>query len=170
MEVTTFLTTLVVSDDPAATTPASLCAVFAHVPDPRNRRGRRYPLALILTLLVLGKLAGETTPSGIAHWARLRVDDLATALGLPQRRLPCANTYTNVCAKLDVADLNRRLAQVCAPPLPPLPAPAAPAAAGAPLPPPAPGATSPWMARPCVARGGVGPARSQPCICSACML
>jgi predicted transposase YbfD/YdcC len=136
MEFNTFLTTLVVSDDPAATTPASLCAVFAQLPAPRKRRGLRYPLAIIRTLLVLGKLAGETTPSGIAHWARLRVDTLATALGLPQRRLPCANTYTNVCAKLDVTDLNRRLAQVCAPPLPPLPAPAAPEPAGAPLPAP----------------------------------
>jgi predicted transposase YbfD/YdcC len=125
MEFNTFLATLAVPDAPAAATPTTLAAVFAQVPDPRKRRGQRYPLPVILALLVLGKLAGETTPSGIAHWARLRADDLAATLGLPQRHLPCANTYINVCARLDVADLNRRLAQVCAPPLLPLPTPPA---------------------------------------------
>jgi predicted transposase YbfD/YdcC len=123
MECNTFLATLAVPATPAAASPAALMTVFAQVPDPRNRRGRRYPLPVLLALLILGKLAGETTPSGIAHWARLRASDLATALGLPRPRLPCANTYTIVCAHLDVADLNRRLAEACAPPLPPMPAP-----------------------------------------------
>ena len=49
--------------------------LYAHllaVKDWRGRRGQRYQLALSLTVLVLAKLAGEDTPSGIARWARQR--------------------------------------------------------------------------------------------------
>ncbi len=52
--------------------PASLYAVFAEIPDGRDRRGKRYSLALLLSLIVLAKLAGETTLSGVAQWTRLR--------------------------------------------------------------------------------------------------
>lgn len=122
MEFNTFLTTLALPDAPPPGDPASLFALLAQLPDPRKRRGRRYALAVILTLMILAKLAGETTPSGIAHWARLRTDWLCDVLHLGRRRLPCANTYTLIAAKVDVADLNRRLAQFFVPPLPPLPA------------------------------------------------
>lgn len=45
--------------------PDSLYHAFEQVKDGRRARGKRYPLALILTLLVLGKLAGETTILGV---------------------------------------------------------------------------------------------------------
>jgi hypothetical protein len=121
MEFNTFLTTLALPDAPPPVDPASLFALLAQLPDPRKRRGRRYALAVILTLMILAKLAGEPTPSGIAHWARLRTDWLCDVLHLRRRRLPCANTYTLIAAKLDVADLNCRLAEFFVPSLPPLP-------------------------------------------------
>jgi hypothetical protein len=122
MEFNTFLTTVTLPDTALPVDPASLFALLAQVPDPRKRRGRRYALAVILTLMILAKLAGEPTPSEIAHWTRLRTDWLCDVLHLPRRRLPCANTYTLIAAKLDVTDLNRRLADFFVPPLPPLPA------------------------------------------------
>jgi predicted transposase YbfD/YdcC len=122
MEFNTFLTRLALADAPPTVDPASLFALLAQLPDPRKRRGRRYALAVVLTLMILAKLAGETTPSGIAQWARLRTDWLCDVLHLRRRRLPCANTSTAIAAKVDVADLNRRLAQFFVPPLPPLPA------------------------------------------------
>ncbi len=45
----------------------SLYRAFQGLADPRKRKGKRYVLALLLTLLVLAKLAGETTLSGATH-------------------------------------------------------------------------------------------------------
>ncbi len=133
MESTTLLPALVLPPALLSVDPASLFALLQRLQDPRKRRGRRYSLAAILTLIILAKLAGETTISGIAHWARLRAAWLAPLLHLRHPRLPCANTLTLVCSKVDVDDLNRRLAHFFGPPLPPLPPlpTAAPAAAPA---------------------------------------
>ena len=38
----------------------SLYEAFRDLPDPRRAQGKRYELALILSLLVLAKLAGQT--------------------------------------------------------------------------------------------------------------
>ena len=98
----------------------SLYELLRQVPDSRHPRGRRYEAATVLVILLLAKLAGESTISGIAHWAKLREAWLKAALGL--KRLPCANTYHYVCAHLDVGELNGKvrewLAQV-APQRPP---------------------------------------------------
>jgi hypothetical protein len=50
----------------------SLYERFEQLTDARDGRGKGYALALILTLMVLAKLAGEHGISGIANWARLR--------------------------------------------------------------------------------------------------
>jgi len=38
----------------------------------RDRRGKIYSLGLVLTVVILAKLAGEDKPSGIVEWIRLR--------------------------------------------------------------------------------------------------
>jgi predicted transposase YbfD/YdcC len=81
----------------------SLYALLRQVPDYRAKRGRRYEAATVLVILLLAKLAGESSLSGIAHWARLREAWLRETLGV--QRLPCANTYAYICAHLDVAEL-----------------------------------------------------------------
>lgn len=136
MEFNTFLAALALPETPQPVDPASLFALLTQLPDPRKRRGRRYSLAAVLAVIILAKLAGETSVSGIAHWARLRASWLCPLLQVARLTLPCANTYTLLCAQVDLADLNRRLAQFFVPPVPALPdAPAAtvaPAAPGAP--------------------------------------
>lgn len=81
----------------------SLYQAFAGVGDGRKPRGRRYEAALVLTLLMLGKLAGEQTMAGIAQWVRERQSLLGEWLPLP--RTPCANTYRYVCAHVDAQEL-----------------------------------------------------------------
>ena len=125
MESSTFLDGITLPAAPATPDPRSLYAALQGVTDRRKRRGRRYPLALVLTLLVLAKLAGEQKLSGVAHWVRLRTDWLVTVFQLPRACLPCANTYAWISNQVDLDELNAALAQVFVPPLPPLPAPPA---------------------------------------------
>ena len=61
--------------------------------DQRDPRGKRYPLAVLLVLMLLAKLAGEDQPHGIAEWARARAAELSELLPLTRESLPCANTY-----------------------------------------------------------------------------
>lgn len=57
------------ADVPADTPPVTLADALARVPDPRHRRGVRYPLAEILAVLVGAVLAGSRTLTMIAEWA-----------------------------------------------------------------------------------------------------
>jgi hypothetical protein len=50
----------------------SLYEALQKLPDPRRRQGRRYALALIWCLLILAKLAGQTSLSGASDWMRHR--------------------------------------------------------------------------------------------------
>jgi hypothetical protein len=49
-----------------------LYCAFEQVKDGRKAQGKRYPLALLLTLLMLGKMAGETTINGRVDWVKER--------------------------------------------------------------------------------------------------
>ena len=80
------------------------------VPDKRHRRGRRYEAGLVLTLLLLAKLAGESAMAAIAQWVRERQSLLAQ--WLPLTHTPCANTYRNICASIDATALLQVVAGV----------------------------------------------------------
>ncbi len=71
----------------------SLYAYLQQVLDPRHPKGKLYPLALLLLLMVLAKLAGEDKPSGIADWVAHRVDQLCEMKILPKRRAPSHMTF-----------------------------------------------------------------------------
>jgi hypothetical protein len=65
--------------------PASLYCAFEHVADGRKQKGKRSPFPLLLTLLMLGKLAGETTINGIVDWIKERQGWLRWQLNWPKR-------------------------------------------------------------------------------------
>lgn len=88
----------------------SLYERLKKVTDRRKQRGKRYEAAVVLTLLVLAKLAGEKQVSGIAQWARLRADWLSEVLPLRSGKLPCANTYQYVCDHIDKEELDAEVA------------------------------------------------------------
>jgi predicted transposase YbfD/YdcC len=86
----------------------SLYAALAGVHDKRKARGIRYALVTVLTYLVLAKLSGQDSLSGIADWIRLRKEALAQAFPLKKLRAPCANTYRNILDHvIDVAELEQ---------------------------------------------------------------
>jgi predicted transposase YbfD/YdcC len=89
----------------------SLYWAFEQMSDHRHKRGVRYPLAIILSLIVLGKLAGMTSVAGIAEWVRLRADWFKVVLPLTRASLPCASTYGNVLRTIEAEDMTQMLAE-----------------------------------------------------------
>lgn len=77
---------------------ASLYRAFEQVKDGRKARGKQYPLALLLTLIMLGKLAGEKTISGIRDWIEERKWEMKKQLDWP-KRFPVQSTYDEALAK-----------------------------------------------------------------------
>jgi predicted transposase YbfD/YdcC len=94
--------------EPSAVT--SLYETLHQLSDARRGQGKRYELALILCLLVLAKLAGQTSLSGATDWIRHRAASLADHFGLCRKRMPCQMTYCNVLARVDAKHLDELLA------------------------------------------------------------
>lgn len=80
---------------------------LAALSDARRPRGKRYPLPLVLLLVVLAKLGGEDRPSGIADWVAHRRQALQQALGLRWSRTPHHNTERRVLERaIDPGELD----------------------------------------------------------------
>ncbi|HEX6551996.1 MAG TPA: transposase family protein [Ktedonobacteraceae bacterium] len=71
----------------------------------------RYSVALILTLVVLGKMMGVTTPAARAQWVRLRGRWLSRVLPITRQAFPCAATSRNVLRAVDAEQVNHVLTQ-----------------------------------------------------------
>jgi len=87
----------------------SLYETLQQLPDPRRGQGKRYPLALLLCLLLLAKLAGQTTLSGATEWIRHRGAQIADHFGLMRRTMPCQMTYCRILARIDAKLLDELL-------------------------------------------------------------
>jgi hypothetical protein len=85
----------------------SLVERLAELTDPRDRRGRQYPMVGLLTLCLVAILAGHTTPEAIAQFGRLRQKRLGHALGFKNGKMPCANTISGLLRNLDADHLDR---------------------------------------------------------------
>lgn len=85
----------------------SLVERLAELTDPRDRRGRQYPMVGLLTLCLVAILAGHTGLSAIAQFGRLRQKRLGHALGFKNGNMPCANTLSLLLRDLDADHLDR---------------------------------------------------------------
>jgi hypothetical protein len=85
----------------------SLLDRLAELTDPRDPKGRQYPLVPLLALCLVATLAGHTSVAAIAQFGRLRGHRLGHALGFHRGTMPCANTLTNLLAALDADHLDR---------------------------------------------------------------
>jgi predicted transposase YbfD/YdcC len=74
----------------------ALYACLQTIPDHRDRRGRQYPLAMVLMIGVLAKLAGQDSSRGMAHWAKLRTVELSQLFQLKREKMPHYSTWSRV--------------------------------------------------------------------------
>jgi hypothetical protein len=92
--------------------PAEVLSIYAamqQLTDSRRKQGRRSPLALILTYVLLAKAAGETTLLARAEWIRLRGAWLTEVVPEAGPSFPCAATSSNVLRATDPVQLNQVL-------------------------------------------------------------
>lgn len=86
----------------------NLLSVLGQVPDPRDPRGVRYPLAGVLAVAVCAVLAGARSFAAIGEWALDLGADQLDRLGLG--RAPEESTMRKLFARLDAEALDRQLA------------------------------------------------------------
>jgi len=75
-------------------------ARFEQLTDVRHAQGKIYPLSMILTMVILAKLAGEDKPSGITEWIRLRCDSFVKLFKRKHHRMPCLNIIRGVLQEI----------------------------------------------------------------------
>jgi predicted transposase YbfD/YdcC len=80
--------------------PASLYTEFEKVKDGRGKKGKRFPLPLILTLVMMGKMAGQTKMSRIIYWVEEKKTELKKLLNWP-RKFPGRSAYDDALAQCD---------------------------------------------------------------------
>jgi len=87
----------------------SLFAFLLQVKDIRHAKGKIYSLVTLLVLILMAKLGGEDTPTGIADWVSNRVDQLVEMKILPKAKAPCHMTYRRVLQSIVTPEELERL-------------------------------------------------------------
>ena len=88
----------------------NLLECFAAVPDPRDRRGTRHPLAAVLALCTAAVLSGCTAFEDVTAWVRHAEQETLAACGARRdaagmRAAPSPDTVARVFARLGAQDL-----------------------------------------------------------------
>jgi predicted transposase YbfD/YdcC len=82
----------------------SLYGRLCRLSDRRKARGVRYPLAFLLTVMALAKLAGADKPCAIADWVAERAALFARLFELKRPAMPSHHTYRRLLHNLLVVD------------------------------------------------------------------
>ena len=92
-------------------TPPTLFDALAAMPDHRTKKGRRFPLAAIVTIALTAMLSGANDLMSIARWGRRLSPKALQALGVDKKRrqAPCHATYHYVFQSISAADLKAAL-------------------------------------------------------------
>lgn len=86
----------------------SLLDAFKQVPDPRKRRGVRYPVEALLTLAATAIVCGMRSVNAIGDFAHNHFA-FAKELGFRRKRLPCQATFHNLFKVLDIEEFEAAL-------------------------------------------------------------
>ena len=93
----------------------SLYAHLQELKDSRKPRGLRYQLVTVLVMMVMAKLCGEDTPSGIADWVKHRSEQIVEMLKLKRRSMPHHSTYRRITEEVvNVEELEQLVSTVLA--------------------------------------------------------
>lgn len=97
MDYTNF--TLALPPGPLVFSPTSLYAALLTLPDHRDPRGVRYPLAPMLFIALFAKLLGCDHPRALAHFAQLHAAQLCDLLQLKRASMPHHTTWSRFFKK-----------------------------------------------------------------------
>ncbi len=89
----------------------TMMEALAEVPDPRERRGVRYPWGLLLGLLGAAMVAGNRHGRAMGQWVREHAEILVGVLEPAGGRLPSESTLRRALRGVDVVELEARLAE-----------------------------------------------------------
>lgn len=95
--------------EPAGGGQHGLLTALALVPDPRDRRGIRYPLASVLAMAVCAVLAGASSFAAITDWASDLEPSAWSRLGFTGR-VPVLTTVWRLLVRIDAETLSAVLA------------------------------------------------------------
>lgn len=110
MQITTLTTTLNHPNQALLFELDELYAVLRQIKDRRGKQGRQYPLAEILLIGILAKLAGQTSSRAMADWAKLRSQDLQQLFHLRHANMPHYSTWSRIMGQaIDPDELERAL-------------------------------------------------------------
>ena len=92
-------------------TSSTLFAALETIPDHRTKKGRRFPLAAIVTITLAAMLSGANDLMAIARWGRRLSPTALQALGVSKKRkkAPCHATYHYVFQSISADDLKTAL-------------------------------------------------------------
>lgn len=88
----------------------SLYARLQTLQDSRKPKGLRYQLVNILVMMVLAKICGEDTPSGIADWVKYRGEQIRAWLKLKRKSMPHHSTYRRISADIIEVEILEQIA------------------------------------------------------------
>jgi hypothetical protein len=88
-----------------------LVEAFAQVPDPRDPRGVRHPIQVVVSLVFLGMLARLREMAVVVRWAEAHWQELGVALGSDREEPPDATTISRALANCSFADFWPAFAQ-----------------------------------------------------------
>lgn len=87
--------------------------ILAEIDDPRNAKGKRHPLAAILSLCVVAMMAGAKTPKAIANWWKNRIGlgPFLERLGFTKEYGPSKSTLYLVLSMITVEQFEAKVSQ-----------------------------------------------------------
>ena len=90
---------------------STLFAALQSIPDHRTKKGRRFPLAAIVSISIAAMLSGANDLIAIFRWGRRLSPKALQALGVDKKRrkAPCHATYHYVFQSISAEDLTRAL-------------------------------------------------------------
>lgn len=116
MQYSTIPFTLVARDEAYLIDVDALYTAATTFTDGRDARGRRYPLALFVTVTVLAKLAGFVHMEDVADWAKLRRSELQQFFRTKRATMPHHTNWSRAFGVMDVTELDHLIQQFLAPP------------------------------------------------------